>query len=383
MHNLLIIDDEEKLRNLMARILGLFGILFLPVLALGQAKPDTTKTVAQESNPLAFSGYVETYYCYDFGNPADHNRPGFVYSHNRHNEVNLNLGFVKAAYSTDRVRGNLALMAGTYANANLANEPGVLQNVFEANAGVRLSKTKNLWIDAGILPSHIGFESAVGKDCWNLTRSLLADNSPYFESGARISYTSSNEKWYLSALLLNGWQRIQRVEENQTPSFGHQLTWKPNTKLLVNSSSFIGNDKPDSVRQMRYFHNLYAVYQPTDAIGVTFGFDIGAEQKSKNSGDYNTWFTPVLIVKYALNDALSLAARGEYYQDKNGVIIATGTENGFQTWGYSLNLDYKVADNVLWRIEGRGLSSLDPIFMRNQKSTTSNLFSTTSLAISF
>ena len=383
MHKLLIIDDEEKLRSLMAWIVSLFGFLFLPVLALGQIKPDTTKPVAQDTNPFSFSGYVETYYCYDFGNPSDHNRPGFVYSHNRHNEVNLNLGFVKAAYSTDRVRGNLALMAGTYANANLANEQGVLQNVFEANAGFRLSKTKNLWIDAGILPSHIGFESAVGKDCGNLTRSLLADNSPYFESGARISYTSQNEKWYLSALLLNGWQRIQRPEGNQTPSFGHQLTWKPTTKLTVNSSSFIGNDKPDSVRQMRYFHNLYAVYQPTDGFGITLGFDIGAEQKSKNSSSYNTWYSPVVIVKYAVNDAFRLAVRGEYYQDKTGVIIATGTENGFQTWGYSLNLDYKVADNVLWRIEGRGLSSRDPIFMRNQKSTTSNLFAATSLAISF
>lgn len=383
MHKLLIIDDEEKLRSLMARMRCLVGILFLPLFVSGQTKSDSTKPAEQAAQPLSFSGYVETYYCYDFGNPSDLNRPGFVYSYNRHNEVNLNLGFVKAAYSTDRVRGNFALMAGTYGNANLANEPGVLKNVFEANAGFRLSKTKNLWVDAGILPSHIGFESAVGKDCWNLTRSLLADNSPYFESGARISYTSQNEKWYLSALLLNGWQRIQRVEGNQTPSFGHQLTWKPNTKLTLNSSSFIGNDKPDSVRQMRYFHNFYALYQPTDALGITMGFDIGAEQKSKNSSEYNTWYSPVVIVKYAVNDAISLAVRGEYYRDKNGVIIRTGTENGFQTWGYSLNLDYKVADNVLWRIEGRGLSSRDPIFIHNQKSTSTNLFTTTSLAISF
>jgi hypothetical protein len=134
---------------------------------------------------------------------------------------------------------------------------------------------------------------------------------------------------------------------------------------------------------MRYFHNLYAVYQPTDAIGITLGFDIGAEQKSKKSSDYNTWYSPVMIVKYALNDAVSLAVRGEYYRDKNGVIMTTGTEKGFQTLGYSLNLDYKVAENVLWRIEGRGLSSRDPIFIHNQKSTSTNLFTTTSLAISF
>ncbi|MDX2048192.1 MAG: porin, partial [Chitinophagaceae bacterium] len=35
---------------------------------------------------LSFSAYAEVYYQYDFNKPADNNRPGFVYSHNRHNE---------------------------------------------------------------------------------------------------------------------------------------------------------------------------------------------------------------------------------------------------------------------------------------------------------
>jgi hypothetical protein len=66
-------------------------------------------------NPLTISGYVETYYSYDFGAPANHERPSFVYSYNKHNELNLNLGFVKATYKQPgSVRGNLALMAGTY-----------------------------------------------------------------------------------------------------------------------------------------------------------------------------------------------------------------------------------------------------------------------------
>ena len=63
---------------------------------------------------LTFSGYLETYYSYDFGNPTNHERPSFFYSYNRHNEVNLNIGFAKASYNTDQVRGNLALMTGTY-----------------------------------------------------------------------------------------------------------------------------------------------------------------------------------------------------------------------------------------------------------------------------
>jgi hypothetical protein len=334
-------------------------------------------------NPLTISGYVETYYSYDLSNPSDHYRPGFVYSHNRHNELNLNLGFIKAAYSTNQVRANLALMTGTYANSNLAAEPGVLRNIFEANAGVKLSKTKNLWIDAGIFASHIGFESAIGKDCWNLTRSILADNSPYYESGVKVSYTSDNEKWLVSFLILNGWQRIQRVEGNNTPALGHQLTFKPTSKVTLNSSSFVGSDTPDSTRQMRYFHNLYGQFQLTEKFGLIVGFDFGAQQNATNNRKYNTWYSPVLIMKYAPNDKISFATKGEYYSDVNGVIINSGTLNGFQTYGFSLNLDYHMLSNVVWRIESRVFTSKDKIFTLNDKPGNHNLFLTTALAISF
>ncbi len=341
------------------------------------AQSDSTGSV------LAFSGYAEAYYLYDFGNPPDHNRPAFAYSFNRHNEVSLNLGFIKAAYAKPNVRANLALMAGTYANANLAAEPGVLRNVLEANAGVKISKTKDLWIDAGIFASHIGFESAAGKDCWNLTRSMAADNSPYYESGVKIGYSSGDGRWFLSALLLNGWQRIQRVDGNNTPAFGHQLTFRPNGNITLNSSSFIGNDKPDSLRQMRYFHNFYGIFQVDRRWAFTVGFDVGAEETAKGSGAYNSWYTPVAMVRYSASDKLAVSVRGEYYHDPEGVIIATGTRNGFQTWGYSANLDFAVNNHVLWRIEARGFSSRDEIFTRETELSTQNFFIVSALAVSF
>jgi len=336
------------------------------------------------NKPLTISGYAEVYYTADFNNPKNNNRPGFVYSHNRNNEINVNLAYIKTAYNTENVRVNLALAAGTYMNANYAAEQGVMKNVYEANAGLKISKKHNLWIDAGIFPSHLGFESAIGKDNWTLTRSLFADNSPYFETGAKISYTSESGKWFVSGLVLNGWQRIQRVDGNSTPAFGHQLIFKPNEKLTINSSSFIGNDKPDSIRQMRYFHNLYAVYQINKKLGITAGFDIGAEQKSKGSEQYNIWYTPVLVAKYNITDKLSFTARGEYYQDEKGVIISTETENGFKTFGYSFNADYQILPNLVWRTEIRNLNSKEAIFMnRTDEFNKNSLTATTALAVSF
>lgn len=323
-----------------------------------------TTAAAQNTkpNPVTISGYLETYYSYDFNRPLNNAKPGFIYSHHRNNELNLNLGFLKAAYNADRVRANLALAAGTYMNANYTAEQGVLKNVYEANAGVKLSVKSELWLDAGILPSHIGWESAIGKDCPTLSRSLAADNSPYFESGLRLSYTSASQQWYLAALVLNGWQRIQRVDGNTTPAFGTQVTFKPSSSVTLNSSTFIGNDKPDSVRQMRYFHDLYGVFQLGPKFAATLGFDIGAEQKEKGKSDMNTWYTPVAILKFMPDAKWSIAIRGEYYHDENGVIIATGTPNGFRTWGYSANLDYNIRNNFMWRIEFRNQNSKDAIF---------------------
>jgi hypothetical protein len=320
------------------------------------------KAQTETKSPLTFSGYVEVYYLYDFARPQDHTRSNFVYSFNRHNETTLNLGYLKAAYDNGQVRGNLAFMTGTYANANLAAESGVFKNILEANVGAKISQKHNLWIDAGIFASHIGFESAIGKDCWNLTRGILADNSPYFESGAKLTYTTTDGQWLVSALVLNGWQRIQRVPGNSTPAFGHQVTYKPNARLTLNSSSFVGNDKPDSTRQMRYFHNFYGIFQATEKLGITFGFDTGAEQTAPKSSQYNWWYTPVVIARLKTSKKTYLAARAEYYSDANGVIISTNTPNGFRTWGYSLNFDYALSDNALWRLEARGFSSQDAIF---------------------
>lgn len=338
-----------------------------------------------DKSPIQYtlSGYAETYYGYDVNRPDDGNRPGFVYSHNRHNEVNLNIALLRASMQAERVRGNLALMAGTYANANLAAEPNTLRNVFEANAGVKLSKTADLWLDAGIFSSHIGFESAIGKDCWTLTRSIPADNSPYYEAGAKLTFTSPGGKWLVSTLALNGWQRIQRVPGNSALSGGWQITFKPSSRVTLNSSGFIGTDKPDSMRLNRTFHNLYGIFQLTDQFGLIAGFDSGWEENPRSEENAHFWYCPVLIARYLLNDQVTLAARAEYYSDEKGVIIATGTPNGFQTFGFSVNLDVQVHRNALWRIEGKWFGSEDEIFVKDNVPDKNNAVLTTALAIWF
>ncbi|WP_316831961.1 porin [Pedobacter aquatilis] len=353
------------------------------ILILSALITTTFLAKAQEAPKIKVSGYLETYYGYDFNKPADHNRPGFIYSHNRANEVNLNLGFIKAAYDSGNVRANLAVMAGTYANANLSAEPGVLKNIFEANAGVKLSKTANLWLDAGIFSSHIGFESAISKDCWVLTRNISSENTPYYESGAKLTYATTDGKFTATALYLNGWQRITRLNGNNKPAGGLQFTWKPSAKITVNYSNYLGAEGADSVRVNRFYHNLYGIFQLTDQLGLTLGFDYGTQQKQKGSSGHNEIISPVAIVQYKFAPKWAVAGRFEYYEDKNGMLISTGTPDGFKTKGYSLNLDYSPISNAVIRVEGKAYDSENKIFVRDASAVNTNASITASIAVSF
>jgi hypothetical protein len=344
-----------------------------------KAQSDTTITKGPK---ISLSGFADVFYVYDFNQPKGVERQPFLFNHNRHNAFNLNLGFIKLGLEHTKYRANLALQTGTYANDNYAAEPGLLKGLFEANIGISLNKKNNLWLDAGVFPSYIGFESAISTDNWTMTRSLLAENSPYFLAGSKLTYKPS-DKLEIAGLILNGWQRIQRLQGNSIPSFGTQLRYSPIKKISLNWSTFIGTDDPDSTRRMRYFNNFYGQFQCTERFGFIVGFDIGTQQRMKSSYNYDIWFSPVIIGQVVFNDNWKSAIRAEYYQDATGVIIPTGTINGFRTTGLSLNLDYAPTENIMCRLEGRWLNSKDKVFETKTIPTNNNFIIGTSLTFKF
>lgn len=329
----------------------------LIVLLLCELRP-----FAQERkvNPFSFAAYTEMYYSYDFSEPISKDKPDFLYNHKRHHELNANLMLVQATYSRNKIRANLGLMAGNYASNNLSAEPRGVQNIYEANMGIKLSKERNWWLDAGIFPSHIGYESAIGASCWTLTRSLAAENSPYYESGLRLAYSSAENRVNISGYLLNGWQRIRLLSHSKVPAIGFQVNYKASKKLLLNYSNFIGSAQADSNSALRTFHNLYAVYEPSSKWGLTAGLDVGTDKDG--AGKYGLWCTPNVVIRFIASTKIKMALRGEYYYDNKQIIVRTNTLNGFQVAGLSANIDYQLNAHFLGRLEGKSFLSKDAIF---------------------
>ncbi|MEO7924328.1 MAG: porin [Chitinophagaceae bacterium] len=338
-------------------------VLLLSLLSFAQ---DSTK-----SDPVKVTGFIDLYYQYDFNKPPGKERPSFLYNHKRHNEFSINLALMKIAYATKKLRASIGLMAGNYPQYNLAAEPSLLQFVYEAYIGFSFSDKLN--IDAGILPSHIGLETAISKENWNLSRSILAENTPYYETGVKLNY-SPGEKWTLAILVLNGWQNI--VENNSGKAVGTQVQFKPGSNWLFNSSSFIGNERPDSVKQTRFFHNFYITHSFAKKWDIALLFDNGTE-KNKN------WLGAAFLLRYLPDKKWAFASRLEYYKDKKGVIVSVNQPGGFKTSGFSLNIDHNPLQNITFRAEARCLHATNDIFTKNGLPSKNNFSILVSVAIGF
>ena len=301
----------------------------------------------------------------------------FQYNHNRLNSFNINHSFIGIQHESQNVRINTALHFGTYVKDNYKNEPGFIKYIYEANAGILISKKNNIWMDAGVFPSFIGFEGVNAFDNSTLTRSLLAENSPYFLNGLRINYPKKNN--IFNIYVLTGWQRILPLQNNSLPSFGAQWTKEFNQTNKLNWSFFVGTDYPDNDRKWRYFNNLYwkSSFGKWSYIA---GLDIGTEQKQKKENDLNFWWSPVLISRYEINKQLKAAVRIEHYSDKNGVIIKTSNGQKMMGSGTSFNIDYQPNASMLYRAEWRSLWSANQVFITKSDFTKQTTYLSFSIA---
>ena len=351
-----------------------------PPLATGAA-PTAGADSAKAADPRPeFFGYVGVYYGYDFNNPASLARPGFVYSENLHNQIAVNLALLGARYQGERVRGTFAIQTGTYPDANYAAEPGVFKNIYEAWGGVRLAKS--LWLDAGIFLSHIGLEGPNSRDDLTLTRSIMADNSPYYEAGAKLTY-DPGKRWLVSVLALNGWQVIR--DRNQNEAVGTQVQFRPSAKWLLNSSTFVGEGRnlPDSLGvRLRYFHDFYLTYDPSPKWKLALAFDAGWEERAGGQSGYNAWQGGALIVRHRLSERTGAVARVEYFHDPAGVLAPTRA-GGLRTVGYSLGYDYLPVPRVILRAEVKEFVDRDRVYVKDKALVRTNGAATVLLGLTF
>jgi hypothetical protein len=349
---------------------------------------------ADTAAKVTFGAFVDIYYAWDFGRPPTMDRSfaggaPFTTQPARHNEFNVNLAFIDARLESPDLRGRLALQVGTSVQSNYAGEPatGVVSGpllsrlIQEAVVGVRLRRS--LWIDAGIYLSHLGLESWISRDNLTYTRSLVADYSPYYQSGAKLTW-SLRKSFEAQLHLVNGWQNIS--ESNSGKGVGLRADWTPTPAITVSGYNLVSQE---AGRRIRALHGAGAK-ATVGRIVLLAQADLGMQQNSAANGRAAHWYGYTAIGRATLSPSSALSVRFERFDDDEQIVLATGSlgpiaNSPFRGYGESIGLDLSRHSRVLWRSELRAFQNSGASFPNgtSMSAKRSNAFAVTSLAISF
>lgn len=341
---------------------------------------------AQDSTAVrpTVSGFLDAYYAWDPGRPPGHDRP-FVTQPARANEFNLNLAHIALSLDQPRFRARVALQAGTSVQANYAAEPrtgsvsgpDLVRHIQEATVGVRAAKS--VWVDAGIYLSYIGWEGWVSAGNPTYTRSMVAEFSPYYLSGARVTWTAT-PRLTLQAHLMNGWQIVS--ENNESKALGFRADYTVSKGLGLVYAAFVGNEQPAGTPATPRIFQQVMARGSSGRFNWQGQFDLGRESRR---GTSRTWYGGAAIGQWAFAAHTAAAVRFERYSDPDQAIVATHQAAGLVANGWSAGVDRTVAGGVLWRTEVRQIHATTALFPESDPAGRSKTSASlvTSLAVTF
>jgi len=296
---------------------------------------------------IKIHGFIDAYYAWNGNDPASHENfaSGTGSTAKRANEFNLNLAEVAVTRDAKPVGFHLSLIAGNGADVIHASEPQGYRFIYQAS--ILYKPSDRLTFEAGIYPSHIGFEGFFSKDNWSYTRGWLAEFSPYYQTGIRANYAFTPH-WSGELHVLNGWQNI--ADNNDAKAIGGKIVYAKG-RLTASLNTFDGPELPADDKHWRHFGDLIATFNATKSLSIGGSIDRGRQEAAN-------WLGVAAYGRYAFDDRRAVAVRVERFCDpRNGI---TGTPQKLAE--ATLTYEYRPVPNLILKIEGRRDHSTAPVF---------------------
>jgi hypothetical protein len=298
---------------------------------------------------LMFNGSYSAYYSYSLNDPPQQHRP-FTTQPVMNQTIAVDLATLGAAWSDERTRFTFALQAGTWADVNYVGRDSSWKYVREATAELNIDST--WWFKVGIGPSHIGHESAINAANMLLSRSLIADFTPYYLTGAGIGYRPT-EAWTFNVFVVNGWQKI--IDNNNELSLGTSVVWKPSGSSTMSWNTYVGNDAPTGTGQrLRVHSDLWWDHTLADSLRIVATVDLGMLERTDRSGSDIAGYAGVKCA-WRFTHLFRIGGRVEAMNDPNNVLVPA--TDRFETISASIGLDIFPTDHFIVRLESRGMHS--------------------------
>ena len=303
-------------------------------------------------NPLKLSGYVDSYYFYNFnGVMSNLGASGFerIFDH-RANSFQVGMAQLKTTYTTRKVEGVIDLAFGNHADlGNYGNAGSPLGHEF-GSSGLAIKQAYISWLinekfklTAGQYGTHIGYEVIDAPVNFNYSLSNLFGNGPFYHTGIKLEYAVS-DKFGLMAGITNGLDT--KEDFNKKKGMQAQVFLQPLSAWSVYINYF-GSDEGTAEKNYTQWFDLATSYQISDA----FMLGLNATRGSNATGK---WAGAAFYSNYAFSKVFSLGARVEHFNNKEGGIYLVDADgHGVATSGVTLTGSFNLSPNLLLKPEYR------------------------------
>jgi hypothetical protein len=217
---------------------------------------------------------------------------------------------------------------------------------------------RGLLVEAGVFLSPIGPEGMAIKDQWNWSRSNLFFGLPFYHTGLRLSYPTS-ERVTLTLAGFNGWNSLG--DNNEEKSVMLQVAYTVTDRITFNALYFGGVERAhgDPTRAggsvpWRSVFDTYLQVQARPWLSLQVHANAGFEPGALGTA---WWVAGAVYARARLRPWLYLAARGDVFHE-------TAAQQGGQTSGSifwpgrwvasgTATLDARPHANVSLRLEYR------------------------------
>ena len=329
-------------------------------------EPASTAGISDMMKGVSLSGSVDMTYNYNFNSPQNHANVARIFDRNA-NEFNINtvnLSFQKAVsaqspvgFRADLSFGSDAELIGSAGLGSTTDEFDLSQAYGEIllPAGRLKQGLNDIDLKVGKFYTIVGAEAVTSKDAWNTSRGLLFGYSqPTSHTGLLANYVFPND-WDLSLGVTNGWDV---VDDNNTAKTDlahlglNSIAMPKGSTLTVSLNGIAGPEAVNSNHSYRYLGDVVVTYKtPWKPLTLMYNLDYGDEDDLLGAGQHANWHGHAGYARIDMNDRWSVSGRGEYFNDKDGVRIVSGTRARY--WELTGTLEYRPWKNLITRLEYR------------------------------
>jgi hypothetical protein len=363
-----------------------------PAVTLAQDKPADAKppekiTLAGLLGPNTISGFVDTYYQYNYNHPVS-KAVDFRAFDVRSKDISLNMIELILDKAPDPMGGlegrtgyHVSLGFGDAMNIVNSSDPGngnfgttkfgggFAQYLKEGYFSYLAPVGKGLQVDVGKFVTPMGAEVIESKDNWNYSRGLLFTYAiPFYHFGARAKYTF-NDKYNVTGFVVNGWNNI--VDNNSGKTYGFSFVGNPTKKVSYTINYLAGPETTptgafappvDAEDFWRQTWDAVVTYNPNAKLSLMANFDYGRGDRTTPVLTVSPvyWTGGALYAKYALTANDYVAARYEYFEDHDGFTTGQLPRTHFNE--VTATYQHTLATHLLTRFEYRRDMSQFPVY---------------------